>query len=101
MALQAVGRKLGMFLQPRAPRSARRRARNLFLDYVGEVATAVCRINGADRNKLYEQLLEVAQKRTAEADVELDDRGKPIEEEEFGDDVIIVAAEEQRDNVVT
>jgi hypothetical protein len=50
-------------------------------------------INGVDREKLYEQLLAVAKKKTAEADVKLDDRGKPIvdeEELELGDNCIIV-----------
>jgi DNA topoisomerase-6 subunit B len=65
----------------------------VFLRYVGEVATAVARVNGTNRDKLFEQLLEVARKRTAEADVELDDRGKPIEEEDFGGNVIIVPQE--------
>ena len=66
--------------------------RNLFLRYLGEVATAVSRINSADRDKLYEQLLDVAKKRTAEADMELDDRGRAIEEdaEDFGENVLIV-----------
>ena len=63
---------------PPAARAARRRTPQLFFRYVGEVATAVSRINATDRDKLYEQLLLVAKKRTAEADVELDDRGKPI-----------------------
>ncbi len=103
LALQAVGRKLGMYLRRRLRVRHEGERRNLFLRYVGEVATAVCRINGGKRDKLYEQLLSVAKKRTAEADVELDDCGKPIEEdgEDFGENVIIVAAEEQRDNVVT
>jgi len=50
-------------------------------------------INGVDRDKLYEQLLAVAKKKTAEADVKLDDRGRPIQEEEdleLGDNCIIV-----------
>lgn len=94
LALQTVGRKLGMFLRRRLRVRHEGERRNLFLRYVGEVATAVARVNGADRKKLYDQLLEVAKKRTAEADVELDDRGKPIEEEDFGDHVIIVKPEE-------
>jgi DNA topoisomerase-6 subunit B len=90
--LQAVGRKLGMFLRKRLKVRHEGERRNLFLRYVGEVATAVSRINSADRDKLYHQLLDVAKKRTAQADVELDDRGKPIEEgeEDFGENVIIV-----------
>ncbi len=68
-------------------------------DGVGEVAMAVSRINSTDRDKLYHQLLDVAKKRTAEADVELDDRGKPIEDdaEDFGENVIIVAPEKQKE----
>ena len=96
LALQAVGRKLGMFLRRRLRVRHEGERRNLFLRYVGEVATAVSRVNGADREKLYHQLLDVAKKRTAEADVELDDRGKPIEEEDYGDNVIIVSQEEAR-----
>ena len=46
------------------------------------MATAVATINGGDREKLYEQLLAVARKKTAEADVKLDDRGRPIEEDD-------------------
>ena len=44
--------------------------RNIFLRYLGEVATAVSEINRADREELYEQLLKVAKKKTAEADIE-------------------------------
>ncbi len=56
------------------------------------MATAVSHINHADRDQVYELLLEVARKKTAEADVELDDRGRPVEEslEEFGEGVLIV-----------
>ena len=90
LCLQAVGRKLGMYLRKRLRVRHEGQRRNLFLRYVGEVAAAVSRINGVDRDKLHRQLLDVAKKRTAEADVELDDRGKPIEEEDFGENVIIV-----------
>ena len=84
LALQAVGRKLGMYLRRRHTVKHEGERRNIFLRYLGEVATAVSRINEADREKLYEQLLEVAKKRTAEADVQLDDRGRPVEEDEDG-----------------
>lgn len=93
LALQTVGRKLGMFLRRRLRVRHEGERRNLFLRYIGEVATAVSRVNGVDRKKLYDQLMEVAKKRTAEADVELDDRGRPIEEEDFGENVIIVSQE--------
>ena len=93
LALQAVGRKLGMYLRRRLRVAQEGQRRSIFLRYLKEVAAAVSIINGDDRDKLYEQLLAVAKKKTAEADVKLDDRGKPIvdeEELELGDNCIIV-----------
>jgi len=94
LALQAVGRKLGMYLRRRLRVAQEGQRRSIFLRYLKEVAAAVSTINGDDRDKLYEQLLAVAKKKTAEADVKLDDRGKPIvdeEELELGDNCIIVS----------
>ena len=96
LALQAVGRKLGMYLRRRLRVAQEGQRRSIFLRYLGEVATAVSQINGVDREKLYEQLLAVAKKKTAEADVKLDDRGKPIAEEDdldLGENCIIVSQE--------
>lgn len=96
LALQAVGRKLGMYLRRRLRVAQEGQRRNIFLRYLGEVAGAVSQINGVDRAKLYEQLLAVAKRKTAEADVKLDDRGKPIEEEDdldLGENCIIVSQE--------
>ena len=93
LALQAVGRKLGMYMRRRLRVAQEGQRRSIFLRYLGEVASAVSVINGVDRDKLFEQLLAVAKKKTAEADVKLDDRGKPIEEEDdldLGDNCIIV-----------
>ena len=94
LALQAVGRKLGMYMRRRLRVAQEGQRRSIFLRYLGEVAGAVSQINGTDRAKLYEQLLAVAKKKTAEADVKLDDRGRPIEDEEeleLGDNCIIVS----------
>ncbi|MBM4022043.1 MAG: DNA topoisomerase VI subunit B [Planctomycetes bacterium] len=94
LALQAVGRKLGMYLRRRLRVAQEGQRRSIFLRYLGEVAGAVSQINGTDRGKLYEQLLAVAKRKTAEADVRLDDRGKPIEEEDdldLGENCFIVA----------
>jgi len=96
LALQSVGRKLGMFVRRRLRVRHEGQRRNLFLRYIGEVATAVSRINATDRDKLHSQLLEVAKRRTAEADVKLNDRGRPISEEDFGGNVIIVPQGEER-----
>jgi hypothetical protein len=56
------------------------------------VATAVSGINRHDRDALYSQLVEVARRRTARADLQLDDRGQPLDAEalELGENVIIV-----------
>jgi len=92
LALQAVGRKLGMYLRRRQKVKHEGQRRNVFLRYLGEVATAVSRINRTDREELYGQLLRVAEKKTDEADMKLDDRGRRIEHQEqaFGDNVLIV-----------
>jgi DNA topoisomerase-6 subunit B len=92
LALQAVGRKLGMYVRRRMKVKQQTDRRQLFLRYLGEVATAVSEINAVDRAALYEQLLSVAKRRTAEADMKLDDRGRPVEEAELAahDNVLIV-----------
>jgi DNA topoisomerase-6 subunit B len=94
LGLQAVGRKLGMYLRRRLRVKQEGDRRNTFLRYLGEVATAVSEINKADRDELYERLVKVAKKKTAEADMQLDDRGRPIveeeQEEDFGDNVLII-----------
>jgi DNA topoisomerase-6 subunit B len=100
LAIQSVGRKLGMFLRRRLKVKHEGERRNLFLRYVGEVATAVTRINGGNRDKLYEDLLTVAKKRTIEADTQLDDRGKKIEDVDYGGSVLIIPRQEAVEEVV-
>ncbi len=92
LGLQAVGRKLAMYVRRRQKVKQEGERRTIFLRYLGEVATAVSGINEADRQTLYEQLLKVAKKKTATADMKLDDRGQVIEaeNEDFGDNVLIV-----------
>jgi DNA topoisomerase-6 subunit B len=93
LALQAVGRKLGMYLRRRQRVKQEGARRSVFLRYLKEVAAAVSKINGADREALHQQLLKVARRKTAEADVKLDDRGRPVEEDDdgqYGAHVLIV-----------
>jgi DNA topoisomerase-6 subunit B len=97
LGLQAVGRKLAMFVRKRLRVKQEGERRNIFLRYLGEVATAVNEINGADKKALYDQLLRVAKRKTQQADVKLDDRGREIETDEetdFGDNVLIVKQDE-------
>ena len=94
LGLQAVGRKLGMYLRRRLKVKQQTDRREVFMRYLKEVSTAVSEINGAKQQELYDQLLKVAKKQTAEADMKLDDRGRPIldkpEEMNLGDNVLIV-----------
>jgi DNA topoisomerase-6 subunit B len=94
LALQAVGRKLAMYLRRRNRVKHEGQRRQIFLRYLGEVAKAVGSINGADSKQLYERLVEVAKRRTLQADLRLDDRGRPVDEDDadFGENVIIVEA---------
>jgi DNA topoisomerase-6 subunit B len=97
LALQAVGRKLGTYLRRRERVKQEGERRNIFLRYLGEVATAVTNINSGNRDELYGKLLDVAKLRTSMADVKLDENGQPMEEEEIdlGENVIIVNREEK------
>ncbi|MGC3969411.1 MAG: DNA topoisomerase VI subunit B [Pirellulales bacterium] len=82
LAIQTIGRKLGMFLRRRMEVKAEGERRNVFLRYLGEVADAVSEIRDKEheRDSLYNQLLEVAKKKTAQADAKYDNRGKKIED---------------------
>jgi DNA topoisomerase-6 subunit B len=100
LALQAVGRNLSTFLNQRKKVQQEGERREIFLRYLGEVAGAVSSIKGyndSSKKQLYDQLVEVAKRRTAVADVQLDDRGKKVQpaEADFGENVLIVNAEEE------
>ncbi len=100
LALQAVGRKLGMYLRRRKLVKHQGERRSIFLRYLREVAGAVSRINASDHEALYEKLLDVAKHRTVEADLQIDESGQFVEEaeeaaiaEDFGANVLIVGPE--------
>ncbi|HEX5444002.1 MAG TPA: DNA topoisomerase VI subunit B [Pirellulales bacterium] len=98
LALQAVGRKLNMYLRRRLRVKQEGERRSLFLRYLNEVATAVSELNSADRTEVFDKLMEVAKRKTAEADVKLDDRGRKItldDEEDFGSNVLIIEQPER------
>ena len=98
LGLQAVGRKLAMYLNRRKRVRQEGERREIFLRYWGEVATAVASIKGysdRSRTELYGRLVDVAKRKTAVADIQLDDRGTRIEtaDEDFGENVLIVESE--------
>jgi len=95
LALQSVGRKLSMFLRRRLKVKQEGERRNIFLRYLGEVARAVSDINQTDQKKLYDQLLVVAKKKTSQADMQLDESGRVIEqvEDELANDRSVLIVE--------
>lgn len=92
LAVQSVGRKLGMFMRRRKNIRQEGERRSVFLRYLGEVATAVNDINGMSRQKVYDNLLRVAERKTREADTLLDKHGKKIDDRDqlYGENVLIV-----------
>jgi DNA topoisomerase-6 subunit B len=98
LGLQAVGRKLAMYLNRRNRVRQEGERREIFLRYLGEVAAAVSSIKDygdRSRKELYNRLVHVAKRRTAVADTQLDDRGRKVEPavQDFGDNVLIVDQE--------
>jgi len=99
LGLQAVGRKLGMYLNQRKRVQQEGERREIFLRYLGEVATAVASIKNYDdrsSKQLYSRLVDLAKHRTAIADARFNDQGKKIEaaESDFGENVLIVDPEQ-------
>ena len=97
LGLQAVGRKLAIYLNRRKRVRQEGERREVFLRYLGEVATAIASIKSygdRPRKELYGRLVDIATRKTAVADTRLDDRGRKIERaEDFGENVLIVNPE--------
>jgi DNA topoisomerase-6 subunit B len=85
LALMECGRKLGTYLRKRMKMKREAERRDVFERYIGEISKAVNAINGTDAKKLYDALLAQAKKRTAIADLQLDEEGKKIKEEDPAD----------------
>lgn len=85
LALQECGRKLGAYVRRRRRQKLESDRRNIFERYIPDVAEALANITGASQPNLLKRLMSISRRRTAEADVQLDEDGKPIEKPENGD----------------
>ncbi len=93
LALMECGRKLGTYLRKRAKMKREAERRDVFERYIGEVAKAVSAVDGSDAKKLYDALLAQAKKRTAIADVKLDEDGRKVQEEDPADQEGVIVVE--------
>jgi len=95
LALMECGRKLGTYLRKRLKMRREGERRDVFERYIGEISKAVNAINGTDAKALYDALLDQARKRTAVADLQLDEDGKAVKQSDPADQdgVIIVGHE--------
>ncbi|MCP4834047.1 MAG: DNA topoisomerase VI subunit B [Phycisphaera sp.] len=93
LALQECGRKLGTYLRRRQRMRRETERRHVFARYIGEISMACERITGSDAAATQEALQEIASRKTAEADHQLDDEGRIIDDGgrlASDDDVIII-----------
>ncbi|MCP3903466.1 MAG: DNA topoisomerase VI subunit B [Planctomycetes bacterium] len=80
LALQECGRKLGTYLRRRKRMRRESERRLVFERYIGEIATACEAMTGTEAKRIYDALLQQAQRKTAEADLELDEDGKVVDD---------------------
>jgi DNA topoisomerase-6 subunit B len=97
LALRECGRKLGSFVRKRKKQRMEVERRSIFTRYIPDVAEALSNLTKADEAKLIEHLEAIAQTRTAEADMTLDEDGNPVPKEdpldESHDETIILATD--------
>ncbi len=79
LALQECGRKLATYLRRRKRQRLESERRNIFERYIPDVAESLAGLTGVAEARVLKDLQAIARTRTAEADVELDENGKPVE----------------------
>jgi DNA topoisomerase-6 subunit B len=96
LALQECGRKLGTYLRRRQRMRRESERRHVFARYIGEIAMACERITGSNAGEIKTALEEIAASKTAEADHQLDDEGRVIDDggRLAGDDDVIILDED-------
>jgi DNA topoisomerase-6 subunit B len=79
LALQECGRKLATYVRRRRRQRMEAAKRDIFGRYIPDVAESLATLTGASEERILRDLRMIAKHRTAEADVVLDEDGKPIE----------------------
>lgn len=79
LALQECGRKLATYIRRRRKQQLESDRRDIFERYIPDVSEALAALAGVDANKTMVALQRIARRRTADADVELDEDGRKIE----------------------
>ncbi|MFQ5807447.1 MAG: DNA topoisomerase VI subunit B, partial [Phycisphaerae bacterium] len=79
LALQECGRKLSAYVRRRRRQKMEAQRRDIFGRYIPDVAEALANITGASEQRILRDLRMTAKTRTAEADVVLDENGKPVD----------------------
>ena len=79
LALRECGRKLAAYVRRRKRQKLEADKRGIFERYIPDVAEALANLSGGSEERLLRNLRAIARTRTAEADVELDEDGRPIE----------------------
>jgi DNA topoisomerase-6 subunit B len=86
LALQECGRKLATYVRRRRRQKLEAQRRDIFGRYIPDVAEALANLTGSSEERILRDLRAIARQRTAEADVVLDENGKPIEAEAADED---------------
>jgi DNA topoisomerase-6 subunit B len=81
LALQECGRKLATYVRRRRRQKLEAQRRDIFSRYIPDVAESLAHLTGQSEERLLRDLRSIARERTADADVVLDEDGKPIEAE--------------------
>jgi hypothetical protein len=73
--------------------------RTIFERYIGEVAKSCQKITGTDAQRLYNALLSQAERQTAQADQQLDDEGRVLNETArlARDEQVVIVPSQQAD----
>ncbi len=87
LGLQECGRRLSSYLNRRRKQKYEGERRSVFERYIKEVVDACAVIKRINREELTGNLVAIAQKVTCRADERLDEHGRPIRDDDDGEDL--------------